>query len=335
MLKELIYVDGARKLVSHNANVRENETVLVVADYPMADIAARVANAARACGAEVVVSFMAPRAWDCQEPPAMIAAAMLEADVIFSPVTVSIAWSKALRNALNRGARSILMTGFTDEIFTRPALLDTDFKARSSLCRVYADALTQAATVTLTSPRGTDLSFSAEGRKGNIVSSMPGPGETGAAPNIEVNVIPLEGTANGIVIFDECIPHLGIGILETPLTCVVEDGFVIEISGGKEADLLRDNLASHNDPNCYNVAELGIGLNPNARISGTKLEDQGVLGTIHLAVGMNKTMGGKTAAPIHYDLIMGEPAVFLDGELVQSGRRVFIETPSVHQVRKK
>lgn len=93
MLKELIYAEGAQKLVSHNANVRENEKVLVVADYPMADIAARVANAARACGAEVVVSYMAPREWGCQEPLVMIAVVMLEADVIFSPVTVSIAWS--------------------------------------------------------------------------------------------------------------------------------------------------------------------------------------------------------------------------------------------------
>jgi leucyl aminopeptidase (aminopeptidase T) len=324
MLNELMYAQGAQKLVSHNANVRENEKVLVVADYPMATIATRVAKAARACGAEVVVSFMAPREWDCQEPPSMIASAMLEADVIFSPVSVSIAWSRALRNALDKGARSILMTDFNDEIFTSPALLKTDFKAREKLCRSYADALTRGTSVTLTSPKGTELNFSIKGRKGNIVSSLPGSGETGSAPNIEVNVIPLEGTASGVVVIDECIPYLGIGILETPVTCVVESGFVVDISGGKVAEVLKANLESHNDPNCYNFAELGIGLNPNARITGTMLEDEGVLGTIHFAIGMNKTIGGDTLAPIHYDLIMGEPTIALDGGVVQTGRQVFV-----------
>ena len=138
----------------------------------------------------------------------MISAAMLEADVIFSPVTVSIAWSRALRNALDKGARSILMTDFNDGIFTSPALLKTDFKDRAALCRMYADILTGGTSVSLTSPKGTELEFSVEGRKGNIVSSLPGPGETGSAPNIEVNVIPLEGTANGVVIIDQCIPIL-------------------------------------------------------------------------------------------------------------------------------
>ena len=319
-MKEMMYAQGAKKLVEANAQVKAGEKVLIVADYAMQDIAERVARAANACGAEVVLSYMSVRRWDQEEPPTMLAAAMLEADVVFTPVSVSIAWTDAITAARKNGARSILMTAFNDEIFTRKALIDTDFEERAKLCEKLATYYTPAEMVHLTTDLGTDLTFSKGTRKTNLVTSIPKPGQTGSSPNIEINVVPMEGTSNGKLVVDGSIPYLGIGVLDEPIEFIVKDGFITEIHGGEKAKILEKNLASFNDKSVYNIAEFGVGLNPNAELCGVMLEDEGVFGTIHIGIGTNIALGGDTPSPIHYDLIINKVKIELDGNLIQDDR---------------
>ena len=72
------------------------------------------------------------------------------------------------------------------------------------------------------------------------------------------------------------------------------------------------------------MGELGIGLNPNARLIGVMLEDEGVLGTIHIGIGTSLTLGGLVSAPMHYDLIMWEPTIVVDGKTVQKNKEVLV-----------
>ena len=102
---------------------------------------------------------------------------MREADVIFSPVSISITHTRAMRAALDEGARAILMTAYTDDVMTSPALLKTDFAAQVATCHRIGDAFTQGEMVRLTSPRGTDLRFSIEGRVANVLTNIPDPGQ--------------------------------------------------------------------------------------------------------------------------------------------------------------
>ena len=186
------------------------------------------------------------------------------------------------------------------------------------------NSFTQGDTLRLTSPRGTDLRFSILNRRANVLTNIPEPGELAPVPDIEVNVVPVEGTAVGKLVADASIPYLGIGILREPIICTVEGGFITAIEGGEQAEVLEKDLKSHDDHNCYNVAELGVGLNPNARLTGVMLEDEGVLGTIHIGIGTNHTLGGKIVAPIHYDLLMWEPTIEIDGEIVQKSREILV-----------
>jgi leucyl aminopeptidase (aminopeptidase T) len=104
------------------------------------------------------------------------------------------------------------------------------------------------------------------------------PGQFSTVPTIEANFSPVEGSARGIIVADASIPYLGIGVLWEPVRALVEDGFITQISGGAQARVLSRNLAEQQDANVYNVAELGVGLNPKARLCGPMLEDEGVLG---------------------------------------------------------
>ena len=229
-----------------------------------------------------------------------------------------------MRAALDSGARAILMTAYTEEILTSAALLETDFDAQAALCRRLGAVLTQGEHLRLSSANGTDLTFSIAGRVANVLTNIPDPGELAPVPDIEVNIVPMEGTARGRLVADASVPYLGIGILNQPIQCSVEDGYITSMRGGNEAQVLKAALDSHNDRNCYNVAELGIGLNPNAALTGRMLDDEGVMGTIHMGIGTSHTLGGNVVAPTHYDLLMWDPIIEVDGRLVQQGREVLV-----------
>jgi len=314
---------GARQLVEVNGRVAEGEPVVIVTDPEMERYATLVAEAARARGAVVTTCIIPVRGQDGQEPPEPVARAMAEARVIFSPVSISITHTRAMRSALEAGARAILMTAYTDEILTSPALLETDFQAQAAICHKIGDALTGGSQLRLTSPKGTDLTFSMEGRTANVLTNLPDPGQLAPVPDIEVNVVPVTGSANGRLIADASIPYLGIGILKEPVVCTMEDGYITKMEGGPEADRLRVYLSSFGDRNCFNVAELGVGLNPNARLTGEMLEDEGVLGTIHIGIGTSHTLGGEIMAPTHYDLLMWEPTIEVDGRVIQRDKEIF------------
>ncbi len=316
-------MQGARRLVSVNGRVRAHERVLVVTDPTMQRYADSVIEAVRAAGAPVTLAVMPVNRADGNEPPAPIAAAMRQAEVIFSPVSVSITHTRAMRAALDAGARAILMTAYTDDVMTSPALLQTDFQAQVQTCHRLGRAFTEGSDVRLTSPRGTDLRFSIQGSTANVLTNIPEPGELAPVPDIEVNVVPVTGSAAGAFIADASVPYLGIGILDEPIVCRVEAGLIVEMSGGNQAQQLRDHLESFDDPACFNVAELGVGLNPQARLTGEMLEDEGVIGTIHIGIGTSHTLGGDVVAPTHYDLLMWEPTIEVDGRVVQRGQEIF------------
>jgi leucyl aminopeptidase (aminopeptidase T) len=73
-----------------------------------------------------------------------------------------------------------------------------------------------------------------------------------------------------------------------------------------------------------NVAEFGIGTNPNAVLSGNILEDEKILGTIHVAFGSNNTFGGRVSAGVHLDAVVMNPTVYIDGSLILDKGRLVV-----------
>jgi len=92
-------------------------------------------------------------------------------------------------------------------------------------------------------------------------------------------------------------------------------GVVQRIEGGREADALRRILEPYGELG-RNIAELGIGTNERALITGVVLEDEKALGTVHVALGDNASMGGKVKVPVHLDGVLRWPTLEVDGEVV-------------------
>lgn len=306
-------IAGAHKLLSICTRTTRGEQVVIVTDPASLLIAESLSAAAFQIGAEPSIIVMTPRTTDSTEPPEPIAEAMKAADVFFTPVSRSITHTHAVRNAVQAGARGLVMTQWTPSMLVTGGI-EADFEAVAPLCTDIATHLERGTTLSLSTPAGTELTADIRGRRGNSLTGIVGSGEFSTIPTIEANVSPCEGTAKGDIVADASIPYLGIGVLNEPVTLDVEDGFILNIKGGREATILRDNLRSMDDPNVYNIAEVGIGLNPNARLQGNMLEDEGVFGVVHIGIGTNITLGGTLKASCHYDLLMWGANLSVDSE---------------------
>ena len=312
-------VDGARILVRTCADVRDGEQAVIVTDPERLAIARAVADEALGAGAAASIVIPPGRSIDNEEPGPAVAAALLAADVVFLPVTLAMAHTRAVRQAIRAGARVLSMTAFTERMMREGGLF-TDFRARQPLCRALAERLTTGGRLRVTNPAGTDLAMSLEGVTGNSHACLlDGPGFS-AVPNIEANCAPAQGTAEGMFVCDGSIPYYGVGPVREPVTFRISDGFVTAIEGGDQAAFLADLLARQDDPWVYNLAQFAFGLNPDCTgFTGEMLNDEGVNGTVHIGIGTSANLGGSVSAKTHFDAVARAPTVWIDGEAVLSG----------------
>ncbi len=312
---EINMISGARKLLTMCTHTKPNESVVIVTDTDLANLADPLAEAALEIGAEPTICVMRTRTAHGQEPPKSVAAALAVADVFFVPVKISITHTRAVQEAVKAGGRGLVMTDFRPEMLVRGGI-KADFTAQAPICRRLASIFEAGDRVHLTTPAGTDLHLAAKGRRGNALTGIVEPGQFSTVPTIEANFSPIEGTAEGVLVADASIPYLDIGVLEEPVRIEVREGFIKHIEGGKQAEILERNLAESRDPNVYNIAELGVGLNPKSRLCGLMLEDEGVMGVVHIGIGTNITLGGMVKATSHYDLLMHGATIMVDGKTV-------------------
>lgn len=312
-MKNLMMAKGARTVVCDCAGVKAGEQVLIVTEAAKMSIAEVLAETVYAVGGEASIMVMTPRERDGQEPPCNIAAAMKASDVFLCVVGHSITHTHAVKDATAAGARGLVLTQFTEGMMVKGGL-EADFHAIAPVCRAMANTLAGSETIHLTTTYGTDLTYSAKGRRGNALYGVVEPGQFSTIPTIEANVSPLEHTANGKIVANASVPYIGIGVLEEPVVCEVHDGMITSMEGGRQAQMLKKDLLAKNDPNVFNVAEMGVGLNPKCSFMGFMLEDEGVCGSVHIGIGTSITLGGVVKAACHYDLIMTGATIVADGK---------------------
>lgn len=315
-MRQLLFLRGARRIVETCAAVQPGEHVVIVTDYGKSDIAAAIALAAVARGAEVVTITMPPRTLDGEEPPVSVAAALRHCDVVFTPVTRSITHTNAVKEALASGARAIALTAFVEDQLVGGGI-DADFEALAPLCRRVAQLLSRTETAHVATPAGTDLTMSLTGRPGNAHTGLArSRGSFATVPNIEASASPVEGSAEGTIVVDASIPYYDIGVIRQPIVMDVRGGAVTAIHGGDQALRISRLMAAQRDPNVYNIAQLSFGLNPHCHMRGVMLDDEGVYGTCHIGIGTSTMLGGTVKAKMHYDVLMWRPTLTLDGDVV-------------------
>jgi leucyl aminopeptidase (aminopeptidase T) len=177
-------------------------------------------------------------------------------------------------------------------------LMSVDFDALGRRSRRVAELLTAGDKAHVTCPRGTDLELDLHGRGGlSDDGDLSAPRAFGNLPCGEGFVSPRG--AHGVM-YAKTFANMGIA--DEPLEVHVEHDHYV----GGDGELPRrvfDALEAHGRE-ARTVAELGVGTNDHARVTGNVLEDEKILGTVHVAFGASRAIGGEIQVPIHLDLVV-------------------------------
>jgi leucyl aminopeptidase (aminopeptidase T) len=295
--------------------VKQGEDVLVVCNPSTQHLAERLRAGAEEVGAEAVLTVMAERNQHGEEPPDGVAAAMLEADVLLVPTVQSLSHTAARKAATDAGARAATLPGATEEMLARVMSADmSDLRRRG---RELADLLSAGSEAHITSDEGSDLTLNIEGRDGIPDSGELGaPGAFGNLPCGEGFISPHHDSGSGKLVVDGVVAS--IGIPEKPVELTVEDGMLVDATGDMGEELMRQLTAA--GPDGTRVAELGIGTNEKAILTGELLEDEKLLGTVHVAFGASAGIGGEIQVPVHLDCVVMKPTLTVDGrEVIRDG----------------
>jgi aminopeptidase len=299
---------------------KSGERVLVVTDEPMRTIGYALWKVSKELGTEVMLVEMLPRKTNGEEPPREIAELMKMVDVVLCPTSKSLTHTDSRRAATEKGARIATLPGVTEEIMIR--CMNADYNKIAERTFRLCDELEKTSVVRVKAPGGTDVTLPIKGRKAHASSGLfREKGLWGNLPTGEAYLAPVEGVSQGVVVVDGSMA--GVGMIKQPITIAVKDGYATDISGGTEAKRLIELLEPHGK-DARTVAEFGIGTNDKAILTGLIIEDEKVMGTIHIAFGDNKSMGGSVRVASHLDGLVKQPSVWFDDRKVMESGKLLI-----------
>jgi leucyl aminopeptidase (aminopeptidase T) len=293
--------------------VRPGEEVVVIADAGTRAIGEALRERAHAAGADAVLTIMDERADNGTEPPGPVAAAMRAAEVFIAPTSKSLSHTVARKRASEGGARGATMPGVTEDMLAR--VMGADFDLMAARSAALAELLSAADEARLTCPRGSDLTLDLRGRQGLADDGdITRPGSFGNLPCGEGFISPLGGEGQLVA-----MSLAQLGLSPEPVRLTVADGHLTAAEGGLGPEYI-ERLRSHGDAGT-NLAELGVGTNDRAKLTGLILEDEKILGTVHLAFGASAGIGGTVSVPIHLDVVVLEATLEIgDRRVLEAGR---------------
>jgi leucyl aminopeptidase (aminopeptidase T) len=309
--------DAAETAVHQCLDLAADERCLVITDDERRAIGDALYEVAAEVTDDAIIVQYPPGDQHGEEPPAPVAAGMLEADAFLAPTSKSLSHTRARSEASDAGVRGATLPGITEDVFTTG--LDADYETIGRHCRAVHEQVAGADEVRVTASNGTDITIHPGDRDWrDDTGIVDEPGAFSNLPAGEVFVSP--ETANGTYVVDGTMMPYGRLDPEQSLRFEVTDGQVTEI----EDDEIREqveNAAETVGEDAYNLAELGIGTNVAvSELVGSVLLDEKAAGTVHLAIGDDAGIGGKVSAPLHLDGIITDPTVYADGAEVALAR---------------
>lgn len=162
----------------------------------------------------------------------------------------------------------------------------------------------------VTSPAGTDVRVSIEGRPSLEVTSIKRRGQMmGPLPLwAEVAFAAVEDRTEGTIVVDGVMLGIGLaGQVSEPITWKMENGRAVSIEGGDDARRLREVIEGVENADV--AGEFAFGVSEVAPF-GTPSE-KGRVGTVHFALGDNHLAypGGQNVSQLHLDGVILEASL--------------------------
>lgn len=341
-------ITPAENIINNVCKIKKNESVLIIANPATDFIAQELYTAANQAGAKTSLIYQNSKTSFDNAEKTVLAAIGTNPDVCFSISENKLgkdpdATANPYKNDNGepfthifdyllegkKSMRAVWTPGITEDMYNRT--VNINYGELAERCKKLGKIFENAINVQVTAAGGTNISVPVYGRKlMNDDGDFSKPGTGGNIPAGEVFISPLVGKCQGVIVYDGSMTFSdGDSILETPITCKVENGYVTEISGGEEAKRLLKTITEAENrsieyekngklpegqgaiykKNARNIGELGIGLNPAANITGNMLEDEKAFRTCHFAIGEN--YDNDAPSLIHLDGVVRNPTITL------------------------
>jgi len=317
---EEIMLEAAKNALKAVLALNEGQSLLIVTDEHKSDIASAFARAGSELGAKVRTVTLPEALRPLTEVPAEFGSELdhcQDGGVIINAIAAHSTETpfrlRLLKQEQATNSRIGHAPGITVSMMTQgPMTVDYAQVARK------ADHLMakfeNASTVHLTAPAGTDITLGIAHRPFDTDLRIK-PGAYGNLPAGEIWCAPIEDQADGIIVCDGSIGD--VGQISSPLIIRVKDGKIVALESTDYQLVEKIKELTSLDDMASVVGELGIGLNPRARLTGNLLEDEKAAKTAHIAFGHNTDMPhGRNDSKTHRDFLFYNPTFeveYLDG----------------------
>lgn len=318
---------GAQNALRFVLSVKENDKLLVITDYAKKNIGAAFENGAKKLGA-ITDSFLLPEEKrPLSEIPEDLTVLLGECKVFVNAFSANAEETpfriKLIKLQQSTGAKVGHAPGITEDMMLKGPMT-VDYQEVAENARQLLSAFKSAKRIRITTNEGTDLSLKVIGRKFETDVRIE-PGTMGNLPAGEIWCAPIEGGANGVIFVNGAIGDLG--NVKSPLKIIVKNGRIESFESQDQTLMARIKELTSIDDMASVIGELGIGLNPKARLTGNLLEDEKAGGTAHIAFGNNESMaGGHNTSGTHRDFLFYNPTFnveYEDGsarEIIKDGK---------------
>jgi len=310
-------LEGARIILFKLGACKKNDIVCIISDYKTKDLGKLFNQLLKENQISSKHFSIKSLKMHGTEPPTDVAKYMKKSTLILGLTQFSMAHTKARKKATIEGARYLSLPDYNENLLIHPALKSDYFKIGKN-SKILSKKLSKGKMVKIFTKSGTNISFNIDKRISNFAPGyVDKKNLLGSPPDIEVNICPIEDSANGILVIDGSIPFPGFGKLNSKIKLHLVNGKISSIDAIPSYKLKLSRLFTSYGDKAKILAEFGIGLNPNAKLCGNMLIDEGTYGTFHFGFGSNSTIGGKNKINFHLDFIMFAKNFELDKKLIK------------------
>ena len=322
-------MNSAQKAMIYVINLNKEDKVLVITDKHTKREGEAFYTAAIEYGSSAHLYFLPENNRPLLEIPSELSS-LIERKTIVLNVFKGLAEETPFRVKLidciltNKSVRIGHCPGITKSMMIEGPM-NIDYSKLDAAANEVITSFNNAKEVHITAPGGTDIVLCIEDRGFSKDTQIIDEAHIANLPCGEVWCGPVETMGDGIIVCDGSIGD--IGKVRKPLEIFLEKGKIINIKS-EDIRLVEDIEKLINvDKEARIIGELGIGLNPGAKLTGNLLEDEKALQTAHIAFGNNEDMvGGQNKSKTHRDFLFYKPTMnvtYKDGSsqtLIRDGK---------------
>jgi aminopeptidase len=300
---------AARDAMIHVLDLVPGDQVLVVTDETMREIGRAFAQAAGDHGCGVRIYALPADRRPLTDPPAEMIEMLAGITVVINvfqamgeETPFRMKWIFAIE--ATKRIRLGHAPGLTEAMMTEGPM-SVDYAAMARQARALIEGFRDAVSVRITAPGGTDVTLVIEDRA--FLSDVKSTVEAGSnLPCGEIYCAPVETAADGVLVIDGSIGD--VGRVTEPLRITLVAGRIVKLECADAKLLARIEELTGLDKEARVIGELGIGLNPGAKLTGNLLEDEKAFRTAHIAFGNNAEFpGGRNRSQTHRDFLFYRP----------------------------